>query len=409
MTSQPSPSHQTAAEPHEPPTAAPETSLAEPTEQVSAAVDAGAREVTVSFDSKSVGRSAIRVLLLVAVFLLGLWLYSVTSHFLFLLMLAWLFAIALEPGIRWFIRRGRSRGTGALIMGGGAILVGLALAATFGELFFTQIAQFVQSVPSLTASIIDWINGTFDTSFNASQIASSLSLSPSQMASYAASLSGGVFGVIESLSAVTFDLVTVLVFGFYFASDSPNFFRTIASWMPQRSQLVFLNVTEIAIAKTGGYVASKIILAALSSFFHGILFLAIGVPYWLPFALFVGITAQFVPLVGTYIGIALPVLATVFDAPWKAVVIIVFAAIYQQIETYVFTPRVSRKTMDVNQAIALGAVFVGAAIWGPLGALIGIPIAAAGVAILQTYQTRYDLAPEVADAPDLSGGKSVTA
>jgi predicted PurR-regulated permease PerM len=57
--------------------------------------------------------------------------------------------------------------------------------------------------------------------------------------------------------------------------------------MPQRAQRVFLNVSEIAIAKTGGYVISKIILASLSALFHGIFFLAIGVPNWLPFALVV--------------------------------------------------------------------------------------------------------------------------
>jgi len=57
---------------------------------------------------------------------------------------------------------------------------------------------------------------------------------------------------------------------------------------------------------------------------------------------------------------------------------------------------VSAKTMDVNPAIALAAVFVGAAIWGPLGALIGIPLAAAGVSILQTYRRNYDLVPEAA-------------
>jgi predicted PurR-regulated permease PerM len=147
--------------------------------------------------------------------------------------------------------------------------------------------------------------------------------------------------------------------------------------------------------KTGGYVVSKIVLAAASAFFHGIFFAAIGLPYWLPFALFAGITAQFVPLVGTYLGVILPVLATVFDSPWKALAIIAFAVVYQQVETYFFTPRVSERTMDVNPAIALGAVFVGAAIWGPLGALIGIPLAAAGVAILDTYIHRYELVPGV--------------
>jgi predicted PurR-regulated permease PerM len=361
--------------------------------------DGGPGEVTVRLDHRSVRKSAVTVFILAGVFLLAQWLYSEISHFLFLIILAWLFAIALEPGIRALIKRGRSRGTGAAIMGGGAIVIGLVLAVVFGQLFFTQAGQFAQSVPSLASTAIDWVNAHFGTTLDASSLSSSLSLSPEKIASWAGPLSSGVLGVAGSLSAVLFDTVTVLVFGFYFAADGPRFFNTLASWMPQRAQRVFLNVSEIAIAKTGGYVISKIILASLSALFHGIFFFAIGVPNWLPFALVVGITAQFVPMVGTYIGVALPVLAVVFDSPWKAVAIIVFATIYQQIETYFFTPRVSKKTMDLNPAIALAAVFVGGAIWGPLGALIGIPLAAAGVAILDTYKRRYDIVPEIQTPP----------
>jgi predicted PurR-regulated permease PerM len=282
-------------------------------------------------------------------------------------------------------------------MGGGALLVALVLAAVFGQLFFNQIAEFVRGVPSLTTSVIEWVNSRFGTALDPTTISSKPNLDPSQIASWAGSLSGGVLGVVGSLSSVLFDLVTVLVFGFYFAADGPDFVRTLASWMPPRGQQVFVTISEITIAKTGGYVVSKIVLAAASALFHAIFFAAIGVPYWLPFALFVGITAQFVPIIGTYLGIILPVLATIFTSPWKAVAIIAFAAVYQQIETYYFTPRVSKKTMDVNPAIALGAVFVGAAIWGPIGALIGIPLAAAGVAILDTYSHRYALVAEAAN------------
>jgi len=355
----------------------------------------GSREVTIRFDLRSVRRAGTLLLFLLAVFLLALWLFSVTGHFLFLVLMAWLIAIALEPGIRALIARGRSRGTAAAIMGGGALLVVVVLAVVFGQLFFTQIAQFVSGVPALTTTVIDWVNSTFHTTLDQTSITSSLQLDPSNISSWAGSLSGGVLGVVGSLSSVLFDLVTILVFAAYFAADGPRFFQTIASAMPPRAQRVFINVSEITIAKTGGYVVSKIILAALSAVFHGIFFFAIGVPYWLPFALFVGITAQFIPLIGTYLGIILPVLATVFASPWKAVAIIVFAAIYQQIESYIFTPRVSTKTMDVNPAIALAAVFVGAAIWGPVGALIGIPLAAAGVAISSSYRKYYDLVPEV--------------
>jgi hypothetical protein len=34
----------------------------------------------------------------------------------------------------------------------------------------------------------------------------------------------------------------------------------------------------------------------------------------------------------------LPVLATVFVSPWKAIAIIAFATVYQQIESYYFPP-----------------------------------------------------------------------
>jgi predicted PurR-regulated permease PerM len=367
------------------------------------ATDAGATDtglVVIGFDTRSVRRAGLILMGLVAALMLGLWLFEVTRHFLFLILLAWLFAIALEPGIRWLIRRGRSRGTASAIVGGGALLVALLLAFIFGKLFFNQIASFVRSVPSIETSVINWVNARFSTHIDANSISSSLNLSPSRIGSWAQTLSGGVLGVVGSLSAVVFDLVTVVVFGFYFAGDGPHIFRTLATGMSPDTQKVFLNVSEITTAKTGGYVVSKIVLAALSAFFHGIFFAVIGVPYWLPFALFVGITAQFVPIVGTYLGVTLPLLATVFITPWKGLAIIAFAAVYQQIETYYFTPRVSKRTMDVNPAIALAAVFVGGAIWGPLGALIGIPLAAAGVAIFGAYGHAYELVPEISSSGD---------
>ena len=60
----------------------------------------GGLNVTVRFDRASVWRSGLVLMGLVAALLLFLWLFSMLSHFLFLVVLAWLLAIALEPGIR---------------------------------------------------------------------------------------------------------------------------------------------------------------------------------------------------------------------------------------------------------------------------------------------------------------------
>ena len=164
-------------------------------------------------------------------------------------------------------------------------------------------------------------------------------------------------------------------------------------WLPPDRQPILGEVWDIAEQKTGGYVDSKIVLAAISAVFHGIFFWAIGLPGWLPLALLAGITAQFVPVIGSLLGAAVPVVVALGDKPITAVWIVVFAFVYQQIETYVLTPRISQRTMEVNPAIALAAVFVGAAIWGPIGAFIGVPIAAAVVSIVQTYGRRYELGP----------------
>ena len=51
--------------------------------------------------------------------------------------------------------------------------------------------------------------------------------------------------------------------------------------------------------------------------------------------------------------------------------------------------------MDMLPALGLAAVFVGAAMFGPIGALIGIPLAAALLAVIDTYGHRYELVPEL--------------
>lgn len=312
-----------------------------------------------SFNSASVRRSAVIVFAIAGALLLSLWLFEVARHFSFLVVLAWLFAIALEPGFRELVAHGRSRGIATTIMGG-------------------RCDPYDPSAGgSLRATVLQPDHGVRHDGPDAGHPCHRAGQRP--VRHHARHHDHHVVAEPHSVAG-------------------PGFFATIAGWMPPHAQRVFLTVSEITIAKTGGNVISKIVLAALSAGFHAVSSVAIGVPCRLPFALFVGSTAQFVPIVGTYLGIILPVLATVFISPWKAIAIVAFAAVYQQIETYYVTPRVSKKTLDVNPAIALAAVLVGDAIWGLLGALIGIPLAAAGVAILDTYSKSYELVPEIAQA-----------
>ncbi|GAA2035505.1 AI-2E family transporter [Terrabacter terrae] len=325
------------------------------------------------------------------------WAFDAMGSFLFLLLLAWLLSIALEPVVLWLGRRGMKRGLATGLAMLAMVLLFVAVAEMFGQVFVSQLSELGSQLPTAITSAITWVNSTFGTSFDLSQIQKALVLTPDKLGELAGKYGGGIIGIFGSVLAFLFDALTILVFTYYFSADSPKLRQTIGSWLPQRYQRVFITVWTISVEKTGGYVVSKVVLATLSSVFHAAFFWFIDVPFWLPLGVFAGIVGQFIPTIGTYIGVALPALFALLDRPVNALWIAIFATVYQQVENYVFTPRISRRTMDVHPAVALGSVIAGAALFGPIGALIGIPIAAVALAIVDTFSKRHELVPELAE------------
>ncbi len=323
------------------------------------------------------------------------WLFGVTHSFLFMLLIAWLVSIGMEPPVASLERRGLKRGAAA-----GLVLIALFLAfvgflSAFGTLFFGQLSQAVQALPAVVTSAVSWVNSTFNAHLDATTITSQLSLTPDRVAAVAGNVAGGVLGIVSSVVGLLFETLTVLIFAFYLSAEAPRVRRLVAAWLKPERQKVFVTIWDIAVAKTGGFVVSRLVLAVFSAAAHTLAFWLIGVPYWMPLGLFAGITSQFIPTFGTYIGIIVPVAFAAMTQPLDMLWIAAFATVYQQIENYVLGPRVSKVTMDMHPAFTLAAVFVGAAVFGPIGALIGIPLAAALIAVVDTYGRRYELLPEL--------------
>ena len=323
------------------------------------------------------------------------WLFGVTQSFLFMLLISWLVSIGMEPPVAALERRGLKRGAGAGLVLLALILAFVGFLSAFGTLFFGQLSQAVQALPTVVTSAVSWVNSTFNANLDAATITSQLSLTPDRVASVAGNVAGGVLGVVSSVVGFLFEGLTVLIFAFYLSAEAPQVRRMVAAWLKPDRQKVFVTVWDIAVAKTGGFVVSRLVLAVFSAAAHTLAFWLIGVPYWMPLGLFAGITSQFIPTFGTYLGIIVPVAFAAMTQPLDMLWIVAFATVYQQVENYVLGPRVSKATMDMHPAFTLAAVFVGAAVFGPIGALIGIPIAAALIAVVDTYGRRYQLVPEL--------------
>ncbi len=337
------------------------------------------------------------------VLLVGVWAFQALGTFLFLLLLAWLLSIAMEPMVAWLIRRGMGRplASAAVLFGLMAVTVGVA--AMFGQVFFAQAQELKDAFPEAVRQAVAWVNQTFNTSFNTDQIYSALQLTPERVGELAQRFGGGLLGVFGAVVTFIFNLVTILVFAYYLSADSIKLRQTIGSYLPPRYQPMLMTIWTIAVDKTGGYVVSKVILATISSTCYAIFFAIIDVPFWLPLGVLMGLVGQFVPIIGTYIGVVIPALFSLLKDPLDAVWILIFSTVYQQIESYWLTPKVSNRTMDVHPAVALGSVFVGVALMGPIGALVGIPVAAAALTVAETFRRRHELLPELETLQDDDG------
>ncbi len=354
----------------------------------------------VQIDHRGLSRTLRTVSLWVISLLIAIWVVQANRNFLVMLVVAWLCAIAMDPAINRLTARGwrRSRATGLVLTL--VLAVSTAFIVIFGGVLFSQAASLISSLPTLITDLVDQVNKAFSLNLDPNTVIQKLKISPSQIAGWAGNFAGGLVGILSSVIGGLFQILTTLLFCYYFAAEGPRVRRIIGSWMNPSAQKVFVTTWDIAVQKAGGFVASKALMASLSAAMHASFFAIIGVPYWLPMGLITGLVSQFIPTIGTYLGILIPLIIGFIHQPVLAIYILIFATVYQQFENYVISPRISRLTMDVHPAIAFGSVILFANLFGAIGAIFSIPLAAVFVSVLDTYGKRHELIPELQATDD---------
>ncbi|GLU48003.1 AI-2E family transporter [Nocardiopsis ansamitocini] len=334
-------------------------------------------------------RAMIMAVWTVAAFGIAWWLFVRLQNLLVLLLIALFLALALEPAVNWLHRRRWPRGpaTGAVM----SVAFGvLALFLTvLGSMLLSQVVAFVEALPTMTRSAMDWINSTFNTSFSPTTLLSEISGVSGLVEQYASSVAGNVLGAGTTLLVLIFNGLAIALFTFYLCADGPRFRRTICSVLPPRTQREVLRAWEIAIDKTGGYIYSRALLALICAGAHYLALIVLDVQFAFALALWVGVLSQFIPTVGTYIGGAVPVMVALMAGPWQALWMLVFITVYQQFENYVLQPRITAKTLDMHPAVAFGSVLAGAAVLNAPGALLALPVGASLQTFLSIYIKRY--------------------
>ncbi len=342
-------------------------------------------------DGERMPRWVPRVLLLLVLTyfaaLLALAAFRQLKNIILWLVAALFLSFALEPAVNWLVARGWRRGSATALVLFGLALIGLIAVAAMVPLVIDQVQEFITRIPGWLDQISVYTKRWFDVELTGDRILAQIANAQKDVSHVAAN----VASVGQFILGLIFQFLTIGLFTFYLVADAPRFRRTVCSVLPPRRQREVLAAWEIAVEKTGGYLYSRLLLAAISASVAFIVLQVLGVPFAVPLALFLGLVSQFIPVVGTYIAAAVPLLVALLENPWSALIFLIYVVVYQQIENYLLAPRITARTMALHPAIAFFAALSGGAISGLLGAFMALPAAAIIQATVSTYLTRHEV------------------
>ena len=361
------------------------------------------------FEPANVWRTGLVVLGLLALWLFIVFVIQDGGSVIFTVLMAWFAAITIAPVVRW-LSQWMKRGVATMLVIVASLLFLVLFFAAFGNLLLDQVTQLAMRIPDMLQQATDWVNGRLGTDFDLPGLMSSLDIETSDLAAAAGQAALSIVGFLFTVVGGLFSVFTFGLFLFYMSADMPQFERWIAGLFPPSMQTVVSTVWRTTAQKTGSYMGARVILASINSATSAIVFAIIGMPYWLPLALWTGIVAQFVPTIGTYISIILPVVVgLVSPNPWVGVIALAWAVAYQQVENLTIEPRISARAVNVNPAVSFGAVLLGAALFGVAGAFLAVPVAAMLLSLLDVYGKRFELLPELEHATSARPRRRLTA
>jgi predicted PurR-regulated permease PerM len=308
-----------------------------------------------------------------------------------LVLISLFLSFALEPFVNRLVGRGWKRGlaTGTILFG---FMIGLVvLIGAMVPLVLEQVNEVVRQAPSWLTSLTERLDQWFGVHISQADLLSELKKTDGPFANYATNFAGNIFVISKQVLTTVFQLFGIVLFTFYFVADAPHLRRLICSFLPPKSQRFVLSTWELAIDKTGGYMTSRALLGLLSSVATFIVLTLFNVPFAIPLAFWMGVVSQFMPVIGTYLAASLPLAVALIAQPKAFLPLLVFILVYQQIENYIFAPRITARTMELHPAVAFAAVLAGASIAGVAGALLALPLAAILQESTREYLSRHEL------------------
>jgi predicted PurR-regulated permease PerM len=190
-------------------------------------------------------------------------------------------------------------------------------------------------------------------------------------------------GVLQRMVEAGFGLILVLVISIYMLLYAGRIGALVRSVMPPGDGTEEDDFAISAQRAVAGYVRAQLLFSLAMGVSAGVALWIFGVTGIFPdgqrYAVFFGVfygLMELIPYVGPILGGIPPVLVALFSDPLSAVWVVLLLVALQQFEGHVVAPQLFGHTLRINPLIVIFALLLGAELYGILGALVSLPVAA---------------------------------
>jgi predicted PurR-regulated permease PerM len=186
-----------------------------------------------------------------------------------------------------------------------------------------------------------------------------------------------------------FDIVTAAFLCIYFMLEGEYAYRFFLSLFPTAQRHRLNNTVKRAERKVSKWLVGQGTLMLIIGVVSMIVFGLLHVRYFVLLGFLMGLF-NIIPIAGAVVTVTIAALVAALDSWTKMAGVLIFYAIYANIENALLIPRIMRSSVNLMGLTVLVSLLLGTALAGITGALVSVPTAALITVFLEEYAVRKE-------------------
>lgn len=196
------------------------------------------------------------------------------------------------------------------------------------------------------------------------------------------------------------DILTCVILTVYFVLEGEHTYYWLLSFFEDRSRARLHRTLGRAEGRMGKWLLGQGSLMLILGVLSTIVFASLHIRYAYALGVLMGLF-NIIPVAGALLSMALVILVAAIDSWGHVLGVIIFYAIYVQLENAYLTPRIMKSSVDLPGTAVVVSLLIGTALAGVVGAMISVPTAVLVAVLLDEYLVKTPAVPLATDVMPL--------